>query len=288
MIIDEFQEMKGRKPKINELLSILLIEIQSLSNDLYEDISSSNITHLYAITEKDHCSSKNPFHLSNELSNLGDGVFSASANFLVEISRLIQKNMGQNPTLNDFCLILIRSLNDYDSSIFYGYSQIKAKYKKITPSRGDIISIPLDSASSEHSFFYMLVLIEKNQFGFAFGLFSGIFKHIDIHQIHHLKIKKYPIYSGTRFISNRKWAIIGNNPKALSLFPNHPEIFHYKIYNQDDENIGFFGSGESPNGTLRDLTEQEAIEIGLFSERYESTYLEEELKQALHYLTASN
>jgi len=273
--------MTQRKPELSELLAILLIEMQSLSIDLYEDVLPSNVTKLYAISDEHNTSSTDSLNISNKISNLGDGIFSAAATFLVEISCLVQEHTEKLPTLRDFCLILIKSMNHYEMSLFRGYSDIKSdskKIRKIILSPGDIVLVP-----SDNHLYFILAFLTTNQFGLAYGVFRRKFKELDINinRITELSIRKYPVYSGNQFIANGNWRIIGNNPKVLSLFHKNPEIFHNKQYHKDNEDIDPFGSGESPDGTLRDLTQQEAVKIGLFTENYETSYLEWELEQKL-------
>jgi hypothetical protein len=57
--------------------------------------------------------------------------------------------------------------------------------------------------------------------------------------------------------------VIGHRPDLLDLFPKAPPIYHSKSDNISNNQIGQFRSAGTVVGELRQLSECEAIEIGL-------------------------
>lgn len=64
-------------------------------------------------------------------------------------------------------------------------------------------------------------------------------------------------------IADGSWTILGNLPHLLERAPREPIYYHSKVFRQEDDEIGPFGSAESLDGSLRALTRVEANKLGL-------------------------
>ena len=150
----------------------------------------------------------------------------------------------------------------------------KRRSSKAQP--GDVIAIP-----SPDGGYYFVVLLATNTFGWAFGILQGKHKARRLAAAATLKPLPQHVYSGGRFVANGRWPVIACRPDLLQLFPTDPEIYHRKSDHRDNPNIGEYGSGETAAGKLRNLTKQEAEEIGLLTREYKQGWLEEIFEQYL-------
>jgi len=144
---------------------------------------------------------------------------------------------------------------------------------------GDIIAVP-----ARDNAYHFVVLVCRNRFGTAFGLFRGC---------HPLRIPPadlasaatgVAIYSGEEAIGSGRWRLAGHGAHILDCFPADPEIYHrpqpWFVGIPGIPAIGEFGAAETATGRLRNLTSAEAVDIDL-ADTYEQVYLPEQFEQAL-------
>lgn len=141
---------------------------------------------------------------------------------------------------------------------------------------GDIVAIPRQRGG-----YYVVLHLASNRFGEAFGLFDG---HIDEPQITSAWLPipiSIHVYTGKNSVRNGRWSRIGCREELRSLFAKKPEIYHAKSDNPSNTAIGPFGSAETADGDLRQLSESESRGIGLPQGRYRQIMLEEQFEQFL-------
>jgi hypothetical protein len=219
----------------------------------------------------------------SEVPGLNDSIFVDGADLLVELSDAFAEDEGRAPTLAEICRLLERALQGVDSTLItHPPTGVKigamVSRKQRAPGKvGDIVAIPAKDGRN-----FIAVIVARNRFGIALGLFKGTNDAgpISIHS--HAPVEKYPVYTGKEFIESGRWKIVGHDDELLSLFPAEPEIYHYQLKDQPKPGIGPYGSGETAEGRLRDLSKEEAEEIGLHSEEYRAIYLPDMLEQYLN------
>ncbi|MGI5176093.1 hypothetical protein ACQEVZ_07180 [Dactylosporangium sp. CA-152071] len=135
------------------------------------------------------------------------------------------------------------------------------------PQPGDVVSIPSGKGG-----YRLAVVVARNRFGIAYGLFKGRHAIPRIPGNDHA-IYPLPVYSDDRSVTNGTWKILGTRESLLQRFPRDPVIYHFK------------GPAESPDGTLRELSEEEVVLTELaksyYNQAYMSHVLQDELDQGL-------
>jgi hypothetical protein len=145
----------------------------------------------------------------------------------------------------------------------------------LTP--GTVFGIPRKNGG-----YYCVIYIASNQFGEAFGLFSGSVQESYLPSSWVPLPILRPVYSGKHLITTGRWVALGKREDLLKLFPEAPEIFHAKSDNVSNPKIGTYGSAETPDGKLRQLSQTEADEVGLTNGSYRHVRLEEAFEQFLN------
>lgn len=150
---------------------------------------------------------------------------------------------------------------------------------KQTIDPGAIFAIPRTEGG-----FYFVVHLESNRFGSSFGILQGFNESPQFSDAFKVVALNKYIYTGTKAVRNGNWKAAGSDSKLLGLFPEKPEIFHQKAFQQASQSIGEFGSAESAEGVLRDLTESEANDVFLSQPPYRQIMIETEFEVFLHKL----
>lgn len=215
------------------------------------------------------------------VSELNDNCFSLATDLMVELCREVEAETGSKPTIADLCELLTWGLRSCSQDILDDVNTCNVvallpkvlKHSKVIPKPGDLVAIPAGDSNS-----YFAVYITKNGFGHALGLLKGKRKSRPLRPDWTPEIAPHPIYTGIRFLANGQWQIVGNYPRLLKLFPSKPEIYHPKTALPEDEEVGPYGSAESPGGKLRRITKAEAEEIGLLSGEYRQGIPEEQVR----------
>jgi hypothetical protein len=291
-VAEEFTDAIGRKPSSNELFEILMWAIKSGPDGMLADVNPANIIALKPQI-KNGAKRFESWTRSDDteaaVADLNDATFVVASDFLRELTNIIKNRTGQPPTLDDLCRLLVEGLHQCDDDLLVDISPmdivgIKAEVRKqgkISVKVGDIVAIPAKNGE-----YFIAIILAKNVFGLAYGLFEGTsnLRPVSIHS--HPPVRRHPIYSGAEFIANGRWKIIGHDEELQSLFPAEPEIYHRKQAipgaPELEAMIGPYGSGETASGRLRDLTKEEAEEVGLLSGEYEQIYLPGSLEKYLN------
>jgi hypothetical protein len=139
------------------------------------------------------------------------------------------------------------------------------------PAPGDVVAVPLAGGG-----FRLCVVITQNQFGTAFGFFTGVSRRGLVSDVDPSGFEARPVYSDDQCVRNGGWQIVGHDESLLPLFPASPERFY-----PPGDLTGPFGAAETPDGRLRNLTEEEAREVGVLASDYDGAPLCEQLQSRL-------
>jgi hypothetical protein len=148
-----------------------------------------------------------------------------------------------------------------------------ASLEVVGPSRairakiGDVVAIPARGRG-----FHLASIVARNKFGTGIGVWR------DARPAPRFNALEEPLafgvfYTDDMSIKNGHWPVIGYSELALSKFPTDPELYYKPdSYTGFGPKIGEFGSAEKPDGTLRDVTKEEASRVGLLDGTYRQVY----------------
>jgi len=219
---------------------------------------------------------------------MDDHLFVLASHSIAELCREAERGTGRKLTIDELCELLtwaVRSCGDGLADVnVENLEALEPKLRrrgKVTVRPGDVVAIP--RAGDEKDVYLAVYITSNKRFGHAFGVLRG---HHPLKPFRNDPGRKpsalpLPIYTTLHGVASGRWPVVGHAPDLLALFPSQPEIYHHKKYNQENHRIGPFGAAESPTGELRNLTEQEARDVGLLSDEYTQTMVPEELEAKL-------
>jgi hypothetical protein len=280
-VADAFADEMKRRPTLNELLEILAWAARSCPENTLSDVHPANITAFRAQPSKG-TGAPPQAGMSASLSELNDNVFSLAAEVLCSVAPA--------PSLDQLSELIAAALNRIAPDALAGVrpgeiARIRvdvAKRGKTVTRPGDVVAIP--ASNGRH---HLAVVLDKNAFGTAYGLFEGTNPLRPLSQSSHPPVRPHPVYSGDELVAKGRWRIVGHDEGLRSLFPAEPEIYHRQSLISGGPEIGPYGSGETPSGTMRKLTQEEAKTLGLLTGEYRQAYTAEQLEQYLEQQTAN-
>src|SRR5262245_50994242 len=286
-VADEFAAEMGNRPSCADLFEILTWALRTGDKEKLSDVHTSNILALRPQTKKrdGRPDSLDRDYTGEAVAGLNDAVFVAASDFLLRLVNAFNDATGHLPSLTDICDLLVDGLRQCDELLLDDITPAQItnakpearKQQKISPRVGDIVAIP---ARDGECFF--AVVLAKNAFGTAYGLFEGKNRLKPVSKNSHPAVNPRPVYSADDFIESGRWKIIGHDEGLLSLFPEEPEIYHRQRADRPNPLLGPYGAGETASGKLRQLTREEAEEIGLLSDEYRQSYLPDTLETYLN------
>jgi hypothetical protein len=278
-IADDFKGEIGRVPTVDELLEILSYGISALPATTFEDGEAlASVT--FGAKRRGAKQEEEP----DAVGDLNDHLFVLAADLFGSLAGNLGTGKLNDKQLSDWLTTVVRALIA-GGTVGAGQGDLQkievktARGKSKRGKVGDIVAIPAGGGK-----YYVAVIVAKNQFGTAYGLFRGR---------HPLRVPpkdsvvEHPVYSDEDPILAGQWKIIGHNERLRSLFPADPEIFHrpQKTYPGEPE-IGPFGSGETVSGKMRNVSQEEAQRLGLLDGSYRQIYPSQIFEPALEKLTA--
>jgi len=150
---------------------------------------------------------------------------------------------------------------------------VEAPKRRARAKAGDLLAIPVGPAT-----YRLAVVVARNTFGTALGLFDGAYRTLRPSTVDRV-YRPRPMYADDDLIADGTWPVVGHDESLLSLFAAEPERYHWP--DPSWRGIGPFGSAEKPDGTLRDLSEAEAREVGVIGGTYQQIYASEYLQRLL-------
>jgi hypothetical protein len=291
-VADEFADELERRPSSAELFEIVTQALKSVGDERLSDVTPANVTALKPQIRKGAKrldSPKEADEPGGSVSDLNDAAFVVAGDLVADLSDGFKRDASHAPTLNELCGLLVEAahrckeglLADINPTDIAGVKAEVNKKRKIKAEVGDIVAIPLENGA-----YRMAVILAKNTYGVAYGFFEGASKVPRPFPVNsHPPATPHPIYSSDELVANGRWKIVGHDEALLSLFPAEPEIYHRQqvIPGMPDygKNIGPYGSGRTASGRMRDVTKEEAEELGLLDGTYRQTYLASYLEEHL-------
>ncbi len=270
-LVDEFETEIGRRPWTVEVAELIAWGLRSIPGDLIADLVPAAVVRV-EITPRGESPPD-----GSQVSELNDACFVAAAE-LVQAAAADIESAGVAPLTTSVCDRIaaelranVHLLGDDPPPTIARVAVIAKKSAKRTKV-GDLVAIPASKGE-----FYVAVVIAKNRFGVAFGLFEGRHPAAPVTIAKHPEVRRHPVYSGDPAISSGRWKVIGHDDALRALFPNNPEIFH-----RAGPATGPHGIGETADGAIRELSEEEERELGLRDGTYDAILLTDELEQYLN------
>lgn len=130
---------------------------------------------------------------------------------------------------------------------------------------GDVVAISVAGG------YRIAVVVARNRFGTALGLFDGVSPTGRLTPKLRAAPRKYPVYTEESLVKNGTWQIVGHDETLLESFPTDPEIYH-KPGAWPGIDTGEFGAAEPADGPLRLIDAAESREVGLADGTYRQTY----------------
>ncbi len=139
---------------------------------------------------------------------------------------------------------------------------------------GDVVAVPIGRGQYRYA-----VVVARNSVGTAVGILDA-----------GGPMRPYaggrgggrPLYVGMEAVSDGTWPVVGHDRELAAQFDPEPEFFHEP--NPDDPAVGPYGSAERPTGELRELSREEAEDIGLLDGSYVVGMLPREFEALLRSL----
>ena len=236
-LMAEFRDEAGSPPALGQFLEILAVTPAQLR--------------LRAKLTKNRRYASRP---SARVADLNDAVFVEAAELLTLVAQ----------TDEDLAAGILRILHrpgvafaDVDGSEVVSLTVIPGKrVAKAKP--GDVLAIPTAGGANHRA-----VVILRNRFGTALGPLRGS------------AARQRPIYTDDYAVASGAWRIVGHDESLLALFAAEPEIYHSPALAFPGVSIGEFGSAETAAGVLREISREEAEEVGLLDGSYRQVHLSE-------------
>jgi hypothetical protein len=291
-VADEFADELERRPSSAELFEVVAQALKSVGDERLSDVSPANVTALKPQIKKGAKrldSQQEAGEPEASVSDLNDAAFVVAGDLVADLADGFKRETERAPTLNELCDLLVSAAQRCDAGLLADINPadiagVKAevnKKRKIKAEVGDIVAIPLDDGE-----YAIAVILAKNTFGVAYGFFEGASKIPRPFSVNsHPPVAPHPVYSTDALVANGRWKIVGHDAALLSLFPSEPEIYlrQQVIPGMPDygKNIGPYGSGQTASGRTRDLTKEEAEELGLLDGTYRQTFVAQYLEDHL-------
>ncbi|MDT5293479.1 MAG: hypothetical protein QOJ76_359 [Acidobacteriota bacterium] len=291
-VAEEFADELERRPSSAELFEIITQALKSVGDERLSDVTPSNVTALKPQIRRGAArldSAPEADEPGGSVSDLNDAAFVVAGDLVADLSDGFKRETGRAPTLNELCGLLVEAahrckeglLADINPADIIGVKAEVNKKRKIKAEVGDLVAIPLENGE-----YLIAIILARNTYGVAYGLFEGASKVPRPFSVNsHPPAAPHPVYSSDELVANGRWKIVGHDEGLLSLFPAEPEIYYRQqvIPGMPDygKDIGPYGSGRTASGRMRELTKEEAEELGLLDGSYRQGHLAEHLEEYL-------
>ena len=150
--------------------------------------------------------------------------------------------IGKLPAVTSTAVIVAARLTGFEPGMRLAATGRPVRQR---PKIGDVVAIPASPSGHFHA-----SIVARNRFGTAFGLVHGRRAEVTLPGPDDV-VDPYPVYSDEKLIQEGTWRVVGRSTELLRRFPAEPEIFHLN------------GIAESPQGTVRALSDQEEAQVGV-------------------------
>lgn len=263
----------GRAPSSVELLELIAWGVKVLPDDAISDLIPASVISLRPRFKRGVQAAEPE---DSEVRELNDASWVAAADF---VAGLVGRE-GAAPTAEELFARLVDAFASSESSALSDVSPsdvvaVKPVLRKAKPRPkvGDLVAIPLPDGR-----FVPAVLVARNPFGEAFGIFT-IPGPLRVPSEATLDaFWPQPIYTDDEQVVVRRWPLIGHDEGLLDRFPRVPELFQEPDGRGER---GEHGLARSPEGGTRTLSAEEARDAGMRRKHYRESYMSEELEKWL-------
>lgn len=278
-----------RAPTIDEMCSLITTGLRSASADLLDDVQSDAVPDIHPRLIAGARRRRVEDLLDASIDDLNDNTFVTANDVLTDLSERLQRTGGRMPTLAELCGVLARAVQMSDDTLLLDIKpQQLAAFetevrvpRKARPKVGDIVAIPARNGDS-----FAAIVLARNTFGTALGLFDGTVDASKITADAHPTPRSRHIYTDDAAIASGRWPIVGHDDALRKLFPEEPEIYHKPRPNEPKRRgvpeIGPYGSAETADGTLRNLSQSEAEALGLLEPGFDYSFSPSAVEQHLN------
>lgn len=278
--IEMLSEELGGPPRLGELLELLAWGAGSLAEDL--EPPPPVVVELVPRLRRGSTPSKEP----SRVGDLNDSVVVDAGDLLSRLARGLRQD-GARPSLEDLVSLVggaIRALPDgaladVEPADVTGLTVRRTKAPK-KPAVGDVVAIP--AADGGH---HLAVVVDRTVFGTALGLFRGTHPPRPPRPDSAPPVVEHPVYTDDDAVAAGRWGVVGHDEDLAQLFPRQPEILHRPRPDMASAGIGPYGAAERPDGSLRDLDEEEARARGVLEPDFQQVYAGAQLERHLPRLT---
>ncbi|WP_455358731.1 hypothetical protein [Streptomyces sp. SYSU K21746] len=273
----DFVEQVGSRPTLGELLEIL---------GWAAPAQSEFVTDALAVPLKFKAKAKGNRRYEegrdSRVGELNDSVFVGAADLLASLAESSAAVHRQPVSASVFASSVALALKASAIPLLDANSKdvlslaVDLPKRKRKPRIGDTLSIP-----AKGSGYHLAVILARNAFGTALGLFLGTFPLPRVVAADRDAVLPHPVYTDEHLIGSGLWNIVGHNDDLLELFPAKPEIYHAPDLTVPGVELGEFGAAETADGEMRLLGAYEARDVGLTDGTYQQGYVGEELQRLL-------
>jgi hypothetical protein len=272
-ILDDFRDEIDRAPTLAEFLEILSVSVPSRSQ--YLDRVGPPLRMSATLLRGRRYRSR----YESAVSDLNDATFVAASDWLAVLAESVSRATGTEVTeqsLADAVLAAIRSadisFSDVESDEVSALAATPSNRKTRRPKRGDVLAIP-----GEHGSYYFAVVLERNRFGTALGIFLGSHALARLPADSALRPLPWAVHTDDRQVLDGNWPIIEHREDLTAQFPAEAEIYHGTHLNIFGDDVGEFGAAETAAGRLRLIGKEEADAVGLTDRTYRQSEMSEYL-----------
>ncbi|GAB4586106.1 hypothetical protein [Nocardia sp. IFM 10818] len=217
----------------------------------------------------------------SRVGELNDGVFVDAQDLNVAVLQRICEITGALATPQQFATVILAALRtgrvrlaDIRGSDIQALTAPRARYaRKAIP--GDLFAVPVGPSA-----YRIAVVITRNRFGTAVGLFEGHSADGQANARILASPRPHPVYTEESLIKDGTWIFVGHNTDVLAGFPADPEIYHAP-HVWPGVDTGEFGAAETADERIRMIDSSEARDIGLADNSYRQSMTAEYLQHLL-------
>ncbi|MGW1735849.1 hypothetical protein [Streptomyces sp. NPDC001999] len=263
-ISSSFTEQIERKVTVGELLEILGVAVPG----------DMGIPVKFKVQLKGSKRYEGPS--GSRVGELNDSVFVQASEAIADLLNW----EGESATPADLASLLKLALKASDVEFADVHAEEIAQISAISPKRvtkakiGDIVAIPAKAGG-----YRIAVVVARNRFGTALGLFRGVFKVPRV-RAQRSNISGIPIYTDEQLIAAGVWLIVDHDESLLEFFSSEPEIYHAPDV-WPNRDFGTFGAAETADGEIRPIGEEEANAVGIGDGSYRQVHMSEYLQRLL-------
>jgi hypothetical protein len=269
-VLGQFAVEAGRPATNAELAEVLTWAVRSAAGDDLDDLPAGA---LVVAPGRSRALSVVP--------ELNDAVF-VLATALVSNAVAVLRGVVERPSTQSLLDLLgdavTRAPEGADVGGPGGWTLRRGGRPKVRVTVGDVIAVPMEPGRYRY-----VVVVARNRFGTALGARAGSGPLRP--PARPRRAASRPRYVGTESIEDGTWPVVGHDEEALAGFDPDPEIFHVPRPG-GHARIGPYGAAERAGGALRDLTQEEAREVGVLEPGYAVALLTDEFEEELRRLVS--